>query len=67
MKKNFKARAKTLRRKMSECAFDQSGDGPSAEALLTKALEKVFNEGMNEGRLDGILACGVDAFKKGNK
>jgi hypothetical protein len=43
--KNFKARAKTLRRKMSECAFDQSSDGPSAENLLETALENAFNEG----------------------
>ena len=33
---------------MSKCAFDQSGDGPSAEDVLTTALELTYEEGRTD-------------------
>ena len=48
MKKNFTIRARTLRRKMSDYSFDQSGDGPTPEQLLAKGLEKAYTEGVTD-------------------
>jgi hypothetical protein len=45
--KNFRARARKLRQKMSNCAFNQ-GDGPNAEDLLTDALELTYEEGRSD-------------------
>jgi hypothetical protein len=57
--KNFRARARKLRQKMSNCAFNQ-GDGPNAEDLLTDALEATYNE----GRIDALDA--VSTVMKGS-
>ena len=46
--KNFRLRARKLRQKMSNTTFDQSGDGPTAEDLLTDALELTYEEGRSD-------------------
>ena len=57
--KDFKTKAAALRRKMSECAFDQSGEGPNPIDLLAKALEKAYSDGITEGVIKGIGSVGT--------
>jgi uncharacterized protein YdaT len=66
---NFKVRAKTLRRKMSECAFDQSGDGPSEEDLIAKALEKAYDDGRQYvyDKIEDLLRRNAEKAKEANE
>ena len=57
-KMNFRARAKTLRRKMSDLAFDQSGDAGTPEDLIVKALKDAYMQGSKDT---------FDIFVKGKK
>jgi len=43
---------------MSDCAFDQSGDGPNAENLLANALAKAYDDGKQSvyNRIEELLA-----------